>query len=129
MLDQAVQARLEPGGYQVVDVTVHHGYQPDSIRAQAHLPLRIVFHRLDDDACSERVVFSAPKVDRHLAEVGTTTIDLPAQPPGEVRFTCGMGRYRGRIELVAEDGPSALTRLRAVVAGRFSGFGRSTHSP
>ncbi len=128
MLDQAVQARLEPGGYQVVDVTVHHGYQPASIRAKAHLPLRIVFHRQDDDACSERVVFSAPKVDRHLAEVGTTTIDLPAQPPGEVRFTCGMGRYRGLIELVAEDGPSALTRLRAVVAGRFSGFGRSTHS-
>ena len=131
MLDQAVQARLEPGGYQVVDVTVHHGYQPATIRAQAHLPLRIVFHRQDDDVCSERVVFSAPKVDRHLAEVGTTTIDLPAQPPGEVRFTCGMGRYRGRIELVDGAGRTARARVRAQidrVAGFVSAFGQSTHS-
>ncbi len=131
MLDQAVRARLEPGGCQVVDITVHHGYQPDSIRAQANLPLRIVFHRQDDDTCSERVVFSTPKLDRHLAEAGTTTIDLPAQPPGEVRFTCGMGRYRGRIELVDEAGRTARARVRAQidrVAGFVSAFGQSTHS-
>lgn len=112
MLEQAVQARLDPDGRQVVDVTVRRGYRPDSIRARAGLPLRIVFHREDDDACSERVVFSTPKLDRRLAATGATTIDLPAQPPGEIRFTCGMGRYRGQIELVDEHRPPVLAHLR-----------------
>lgn len=114
---QAVRPGLDGEGRQVVEVSVHRGYRPDSIRARAGLPLRIVFHREDEDACSERVVFSAPHLDRRLAATGPTTIDLPAQPPGEVRFTCGMGRYRGRIELVDESERSILTRVHSQ-AGR-----------
>ena len=112
MLEQPVRARLDVSGQQVVEVTVHGGFEPDSIRALAGLPLRVVFRRQDDDACSERVIFSAPRLDRRLATTGPTTIDLPAQPPGEIRFTCGMGRYRGHIEFVVERRPSILTRVR-----------------
>ena len=117
MLEQPVRARLDSSGHQVVDVVVDRGYRPDAIVAQAGLPLRLVFRRDDRDACSERVVFSSPHIDRRLAVTGATTIELPAQPPGEVRFTCGMGRYRGRIELVAEQAPSFLSRLRRRASG------------
>jgi hypothetical protein len=99
MLEQPVQARFDPSGRQTIHITVHGGYRPDMIRARAGEPLRIVFRRADDDDCSERVVFSTPRLTRRLAATGATTVDLPAQPPGEIRFTCGMGRYRGRIEL------------------------------
>jgi hypothetical protein len=112
MLDQSVRARIDPNGRQVIDITVHRGYQPDSIRARAGVPLRVVFRREDDDACSERVVFSSPRLDRRLSATGATTIDLPAHPPGEIRFTCGMGRYRGRIQLIEERRPAILARLR-----------------
>ncbi len=112
MLEQPVRARLDRNGYQVVDVTVHAGYRPAAIVARAGLPLRLVFRRDDDDACSERVVFSAPRWDRRLAPTGTTIVDLPAQPPGEIRFTCGMGRYRGHIGLVEDPSPSIVQRLR-----------------
>lgn len=112
MLAQPAHARLDSDGRQVVDVMVDRGYHPHSIIARAGLPLRLVFRRDDDDSCSERVVFSAPHIDRRLAATGPTTIDLPAQPPGEIRFTCGMGRYSGRIELSAERDSSILTRLR-----------------
>lgn len=112
MLEQPVRARLDSDGHQVVEVVIERGYHPDAILARAGLPLRLVFRRDDDDACSERVVFSSPHIDRRLAATGSTTIELPAQPPGEVRFTCGMGRYRGRIELVAERAPSILAQLR-----------------
>ncbi|MBI3749926.1 MAG: cupredoxin domain-containing protein [Chloroflexi bacterium] len=112
MLEQPVRAGFDSTGHQTVDVTVRGGYQPDSIRARAGEPLRIVFRRQDDDACSERVVFSSPRLDRRLAATGATTIDLPAQPPGEIRFTCGMGRYRGRIELFDDRQPPVLARLR-----------------
>jgi hypothetical protein len=113
MLKHPVRARLSSSGHQVVDVSVDRGYRPDSIRALAGVPLRIVFRRQDDDACSERVVFSEPRLDRRLSATGATTIDLPALPRGEIRFTCGMGRYRGRIELVDEYRPAIGRRLRA----------------
>lgn len=116
MLQRAVRARLEASGDQVVDVTIHGGYHPDTIVARAGRPLRLVFRREEDDACSERVVFSAPRIDRRVAASGTTTIELPAQPPGEVRFTCGMGRYRGRIDLVDDVGLSRAGQARAWLA-------------
>ena len=114
------RAHVEAGGRQVVEITVRGGYRPDAIRARAGVPLRIVFRRDDDDACSERVVFSAPKLDRRLAPAGMTTVDLPAQPAGEIRFTCGMGRYRGRIELVDGGSDSIVTHLseRVAVVGK-----------
>jgi len=112
MLAQPVRARLDANGGQLVEISVHGGYRPDAIRAWAGMPLRIVFRRDDDDACSERVVFSAPRLDRRLAPAGTTTVDLPAQPAGEIRFTCGMGRYRGHIQFVDQRPPSTVARLR-----------------
>lgn len=112
MSEPTVRARLDRSGHQVVEITVRGGYRPSAILARAGVPLRLVFRRDDDDVCSERVVFSAPRLDRRLVPTGTTTIDLPAQRPGEVRFTCGMGRYRGHIELVDERPPSIVARLR-----------------
>jgi plastocyanin domain-containing protein len=106
MFEHITQAWAQPDGErQVVDVAVHAGYRPEAILARAGVPLRIRFCREDDDPCTERVVFSRPRVDRRLAMGRVTVVDLPAQPAGEIRFTCGMGRYRGRIELRSGDGP------------------------
>ena len=123
MVAQPVRARFDRNGYQVVDVTVRAGYHPAAIVARAGVPLRLVFRRDDDDACTERVVFSTPRLDRRLAPSGTTTIDLPAQPPGEIRFTCGMGRYRGRIGLMEERAPSIVARLRDEASRVETAFG------
>ncbi len=102
---------MDSRGWQVVDVVVDGGYRPAVIHARARVPLRIAFLRVDESECTERVIFSAPRLERHLALAATTTVDLPAQPPGEVRFTCGMGRFVGRIELT--DAPaSLLARIR-----------------
>ncbi len=112
MSEQLARARLDPDGRQVVTIVVRGGYHPQSIIARAGVPLRLVFRREDEDACSERVVFSAPRLARRLNPTGTTTIDLPAQPPGAIRFTCGMGRYRGRIELVDDRSSSLAGAVR-----------------
>ncbi len=113
MVEQPARAHLDPNGRQVVEITVRAGYRPGEIVAAAGLPLRIVFRREDEDVCTERVVFSAPRLERRLAPTGTTTIDLPAQPPGDIRFTCGMGRYRGHIKLVEGRSQPALAWLHA----------------
>lgn len=111
-----VQARADTSGRQVVDITVRGGYSPASIQVVAGLPLRLRFRRDDDDDCSERVVFSTSRVDCRLATSGLTTVDLPAQPPGVIRFTCGMGRYRGRIEVLDGTRPPIGFRLRQLMA-------------
>lgn len=116
------RARRDPSGCQIVDVLVGRGYQPNVIEATAGIPIRLVFHREDDDPCSERVVFSSPRIDRRLAAAGTTTIELPGQVPGQVRFTCGMGLYRGRIEVLDSRRPSAQESLRRwLTSGRGRG--------
>lgn len=111
---QPVHARLAPRGDQSVEVVVDHGYRPQSIIARAGVPLRVIFRRRDADDCTDRVVFSSPHIDRRLARGTTTTIVLPAQPPGEVRFTCGMGRYHGQIQLRADRLP-VLASIRAAM--------------
>lgn len=110
-----IQAWIEPDGSQVVDITVAGGYQPRSIVARAGAPLRLVFHRRDDETCADRVIFSSPRMERRLAPRADTTIVLPPQVPGVIRFTCGMGLYRGQIELTGEarSRPSISARLRA----------------
>jgi plastocyanin domain-containing protein len=113
VLEQPVRARLDPDGHQVVVVVVDGGYHPNAIIARADLPLRVVFIRDDGDACFERVIFSSPHMERRLTPLGATAIELPAQPPGQVRFTCGFGRYRGRIELIPARAPSLILRLRS----------------
>jgi hypothetical protein len=112
MIMRSARARLHPAGCQIVDIVVDRGYHPDVIVARAELPLRLILRRDDPDVCSERVVFSSLRLDRRLAPGRMTTIDLPPQPPGEVRFTCALGRYRGRIEFVAGRPPSFFGRLR-----------------
>jgi Cupredoxin-like domain len=97
---QAAGGRREPAAPQVVEILVDRGYRPAQSVAFADAPVRIVFRRRDADHCTERVVFSSPHMERRLEPHGTTLVDLPAQPSGTVRFTCGMGRYRGEIELV-----------------------------
>ena len=82
---------------QVVEILVANGYHPSVVEVAADVPVRLLFLRMDTHECSDRVVFSEPRLVRHLAPGATTTVDLPAAGPGEVRFTCGMGRYRGRI--------------------------------
>ena len=125
---QAVHARPGPRGDQTVEVVVDHGYRPGAIVARAGVPLRVVFRRRDADECTARVVFSSPHIDRRLARGVATTIVLPAQPPGEVRFTCGMGRYHGQIWLRAER-PSALATLSAATRRRIGRAWLSIRSP
>jgi len=107
----AASARALPDASgQRIEIAVDRGFRPITVEARAGKPLRLVFRRTDPDSCSERVIFSSPRISRRLALWDETIVDLPAQPKGEVRYTCGMGRYRGRIVFVDEGGPQDRSR-------------------
>lgn len=111
---QAVHARLGSSVDQVVDLVADHGFRPQSIVASAGVPIRLVIQRRDDDPCMDRIVISSPHLDRRLARGAVTTVVLPGQPAGEIRFTCGMGRYHGQIELRPQ-ARSSIAALRSTV--------------
>ena len=108
------RARADGGEGQVAEIAVDRGFRPAVFEAEAGRPLRLVFRRTDPDSCSERVIFSSPHISRRLALWAETVVDLPAQPTGELRYTCGMGRYRGRILFV--DGKGLAGGLRRQLA-------------
>jgi hypothetical protein len=116
------RARPDGAGAQIVEVVVADGYHPSAIEARAGVPLRVVFRRRDDDPCSERVIFSDPRLERRLPPDGVTEILLAAHGPGRIRFTCGMGRYRGVITLRPEPRRRPL-ELSQAFTGRLDTLG------
>ncbi|MEU4571731.1 sulfite exporter TauE/SafE family protein [Nonomuraea sp. NPDC023979] len=69
----------------------HDGYRPAAVEAPAGVPVEVVF-KLVDRGCAQTVAFAG----RDLAV--PATVKLPPQPPGELRYACGMGMFTGFIK-------------------------------
>lgn len=93
--------RSEHGGD--VRIRVRGGYVPDTIHAQAGVPLRLVFRREETSPCSEQVVFPAFGKSVTLPPGEQVAVELLPEVPGEYEFTCAMGMLHGR--LIIEDLP------------------------
>ena len=78
-----------------------HGYEPLRLEIPEGKPVTIAITRTAEGNCGGRIVFPALGLSRDIPPGGTTLLTLPAQPIGEVRFTCGMGMYRGSIVAVS----------------------------
>ena len=84
-------------GIQTVRVTVRGGYTPSRIRAQAGMPLRLVFDRQESGDCTSRVVFSDFGVSAELPAFAETTVELLPESAGEYGFSCAMNMIHGLI--------------------------------
>ena len=91
----------EPTPRREVSVRVRGGYLPDTIWAEAGVPLRLVFRREESSACSEQLVFPAFGKSVTLPKGERVTVELLPEAPGEYEFTCGMGMLRGTL-VIAE---------------------------
>jgi Cu+-exporting ATPase len=60
-------------GVQESVIVVRGGYQPATVRADAGLPLRLVFDRQEEGDCSSRVVFPPLGINRWLAPHARTS--------------------------------------------------------
>ena len=83
-----------------VRVRVRGGYQPDTIHAEAGLPLRLVFRREESSACSEQVVFPAFGKSATLPRGEQVAVELVPAEPGEYEFTCATGMLHGTLVVV-----------------------------
>ncbi len=73
------------------------GFAPASLRIAAGQPIKLAITREAESNCASRIVFPSLGITRDLPLGATTIIELPALPVGELRFTCGMGMYKGAL--------------------------------
>ena len=99
--------RSQPSGPQTATIIVEGGYHPSTSLASAGEPLRLVFDRHDEGACTDRVLVPALGIDASLAAHARTTVDLPPLEAGRYNFSCGMQMVHGQIDVSA--GADAIT--------------------
>ncbi len=80
-----------------VVIRVDGGYAPNVVRGTVGVPLRLVFDRVDDSACSEEIVMPDFGVRRFLPSGERTAIEITPTAAGRYQFTCGMGMLRGAV--------------------------------
>lgn len=97
---ETVTARLVNGVQELTINVTNTAYLPEGLSAESGIPLRL--RLITDNTYSCTLIFNVPDagVWEALPITGETVVDLPAQPPGSLHFTCGMGMHNGLIRIV-----------------------------
>jgi len=74
-----------------------HGYDPPRITIHENMPSILAFTRDAGPNCGSEVIFPSLGIRTALPLGQTVLVEIPAQPGGEIAFSCGMGMYRGMI--------------------------------
>jgi hypothetical protein len=101
-----------PAGAARLRITAH-GYEPMRLEIPPGKPVTLAITRTAEGNCGGRIVFPALGLSRDIPPGSTALLTLPAQPRGEVHFTCGMGMYRGSIVAVSAAPSPAPQKTRS----------------
>lgn len=94
---RATAAHQTQSGVQEVEVVVQGGYTPDRIEVKEGRPVRLTFHRLESNPCTEQVVFGDFGISRVLPEGERVPVEFTPDRPGEFTFHCAMNMVHGTI--------------------------------
>jgi len=87
-------------GVQELNINAYpNGYAPSYFRVRSGQPIRLRLVTSNSYGCTRGFVIPNLRIRKILPETGETLIDLPAQPPGDLYFTCSMGMYGGVITI------------------------------
>ena len=75
------------------------GFSPSSINVEEGFPVTLIFTRKDKQGCGSKVVFRSLGITRNLPVGKPVTIKITPEQSGNIAFTCGMGMYKGNIEV------------------------------
>ena len=87
-------------GVQIIEMTVNYnGYSPNSFTVRKGIPVKWKIQGVNVFGC--QAYFVAPKlgIQQVFAE-GVNLIEFTPQEVGPINFSCGMGMYRGRINVI-----------------------------
>ncbi|MFN0119678.1 MAG: YHYH protein [Blastocatellia bacterium] len=81
------------------------GYSPARVEITLGRPVKLAFVRKDAGACGSTIVFPELDIRRSLPAGETVVIEMTPRQAGELRFTCGMGMYKGSLIVRAATDP------------------------
>lgn len=94
-----VPARTDTAGVQQARIEVGSGgYSPARVQIKSGQPARVTFVTNGAAGCTSGLIFQDQQIV--LPQTGEMPIDLPAQEPGSIEYTCTMGMFGGRIEVI-----------------------------
>ncbi|MGH2725784.1 MAG: sulfite exporter TauE/SafE family protein, partial [Actinomycetota bacterium] len=97
----APQAQLGTDGVQQILIEARStSYSPSLIRAKSGVKTVLTLRTNRTRGCTRAFVIPSANFQKLLPETGDTAIDLGSLPPGRINYTCGMGMYRGAIDVV-----------------------------
>ena len=87
-------------GVQIIEMTVNYnGYSPNSFTVRKGIPVKWKIQGLNVFGC--QAYFIAPKLGiQKVFAAGENLIEFTPQEVGPINFSCGMGMYRGRINVI-----------------------------
>jgi uncharacterized protein len=90
-------AMVVDGVQEITINALNNGYSPTVLVAQAGMPIRLNLDTNDTWSCARDFVIRSLNIQQVLPSSGRVTVDIPAQPAGQIRFSCSMGMYTGVI--------------------------------
>jgi plastocyanin domain-containing protein len=73
------------------------GFEPVRLIIPANRKMQVAFTRTDAQNCANEIVFPQVGIRKPLPPGQTVLVDLPPSNPGELRFACGMGMFKGAL--------------------------------
>ena len=81
-----------------IEVTVSKaGYEPESVTVKKGQPVKLAFVRKDEENCGDELVFPKLNIKKKLPVGEIVTVEFTPEEAGEIKFTCGMDMYRGKV--------------------------------
>lgn len=89
-------------GVQIVRMTQNgSGYSPNNFTIKKGIPVKWIINSTNSNTCAASI--SMPKQNiRQTLEPGENIIEFTPSQTGEIRFTCSMGMYSGKFNVVGD---------------------------
>lgn len=87
-------------GEQIVKITQdEYGYEPNAVTVKKDIPVRLIVEATNPFNCS--IDFVIPKLGiRKFLDIGTNEFTFTPKEAGPIRFSCSMGMYSGKINVI-----------------------------
>ncbi|MCW5943412.1 MAG: efflux RND transporter periplasmic adaptor subunit [Fimbriimonadaceae bacterium] len=94
---RVVSADLPAASTETTITVTERGYEPATVTIPANRPATLTFVRKADPSCGDTLFFAELKIEKKLPLNVPVRVEIPAHPPGEIKFACGMDMYRGKV--------------------------------
>jgi len=96
-LDRAAHGKVINGVQELTINVLNTAYSPNFFVAESGKPIRLLLTTNQTYGCTRSFTVPSLGIRTVLPETGQVPVEIAAQQPGTLYFTCGMGMYSGSI--------------------------------